>query len=101
MRATTLTPASRSSLAPRAGGAMGLGRGSVLATVISLPPKGRHRALGPVARRFSVYRVPLPARLATVDALVLSTMPGPLFTVSKPPTVFALVLKSLRNTIGR
>src|SRR5579872_516346 len=55
----------------------------LLATLIVAPSWMGRRAGGPARRKADpVYRVPLPARLATVDAFVLSTMPGPLLTVS-------------------
>src|SRR2546430_8794497 len=91
-------------VSPRArllGGRTRTGLGACHAHLLRSPNVTGPESTGPVISSDSVYRVPLPARLATVAALLLSTMPGPLLTVSKPPTVFAFCLNSLRKTIGR
>src|SRR5437660_1482537 len=91
-------------VSPRArllGGRTRTGLGACHAHLLRSPDVTGPESTGPVISSDSVYLVPLPARLATVAALLLSTMPGPLLTVSKPPTVFAFCLNSLRKTIGR
>src|SRR5207253_3786973 len=94
-------PAARPAPRPPVGGRTRTGLGACHAHLLRSPDVTGPESTGPVISSDSVYLVPLPARLATVAALLLSTMPGPLLTVSKPPTVFAFCLNSLRKTIGR